>query len=188
MRNSDLINWRNTTPDADSYPAHVAEALDLASDLAASSPGLFYWFRHAEDPDSFDRVRLLEFVAFFGVHTTEEEKAEWRKITDWVRKHQAPYMCKDEVDLRIKNADGHCPLCGGHVGRIGSEPKGDRGYRMSRCGHFKFDYVPDPDESVRHARSWFGGRWPYDQVSRQPLADDNGQPLVRERSSAVSAA
>jgi hypothetical protein len=187
MRNEDLIDWRKTTPAADSYPANIAEALDLASDLAAGSTMNFFWFRHADDQDTFDKVRLLEFVKEFGVHTTDQEKAEWDAVIDWVKSRQTPFMCKAEVELRLQNADGHCPMCGAEIAISAGGPEHKLGHHvMMRCQHFNYTHVDDRDAAVRRPRTWSGARWPWQAFSGRLLAHDDGQPVTEQRSDAAA--
>lgn len=173
MYNFDTFNWRAINPGV-TVPASVADYLDIMCELVRDD--VPYYRDAVQNCDVFDTLRLLNWLRASG-HVSGADEALWKQAHDALLANRSVYMTAAEVDARMNLANGACPLCGYEVS-FSSEPHVHGFAVTSRCGHWRFDYVHNVDEAVRHPKAWSGKRWPYSWDRK--IARDDGSPLVQD--------
>jgi hypothetical protein len=174
MYNFDSFDWRAINPQV-TVPEAVGDYLDIVCELVRDN--VPYYHRAVQKCDVFDTVNVLDWLRDNG-HVGGADETLWKQAHDALLANRNVYMTAAEVEARMKSADGACPFCGFHIS-FSSEPN-ERGlyHAFSRCGHWRFDYVHNVDEALRHPKSWSGKRWPYSWDRK--VARDDGSPLIDE--------
>lgn len=167
MRNIDLLSrWNEHHFIADLSDTTV-ETLNVLAAMAEDRSGWGHYLAFICDKtcDCFD----VSMLARWGV----EEGLCTQTVVDEVMRGRKPYFTAQEVDARMKIADGSCPMCGAEISFSQKGAHAEGMYTViGHCGHFRYNNVHSTDV-VREARAWSGGRWPHWDIR---VADDNGEP------------
>jgi hypothetical protein len=97
-----------------------------------------------------------------------------------VRKHRSTFFCQAEIERRMTDADGACPMCGFEiVFQSGEDSNGYRGMMM-RCQHSGGHVVKpaDIESYLRQPRSWQGRNWPWAYMQGTAIPVKDGEPIV----------
>lgn len=173
MYNFDLFNWRLTNPSVN-ISAACADYLDLVSGLCQDD--VLYYRRTIQKCDVFDVVNMLDWFHDSGLVSSDTDRQLWQASRDAIVSSRRLFMTAEEVESRLKHAEGHCPFCGFRPS-FSSEPDSKGFYHcISHCGHFRFNLVQDIEGCLRRAKTWDGARWPYSWDRQVALAD--GTPLL----------
>lgn len=162
-------------------PEQVA-LLNLTCELAADQIHHFRWsIRSMYTCDHFDPANILRWGLDAGIFQGEE--ALIYKAIDTLE-DRPEFLTAKEVAKRLELADGACPMCGFKITFYGAgRHKPGMSDTAMRCSHFVYDSVHDPEQTVRRAKSWKSGRWPYSWGERD--ADDDGRAIERKSDLAV---
>lgn len=174
MYNDDLFNWRLHTAMGNLSDAQ-ASYIDLVASLAMGDVGYFH-FAGREGCDHFDPAVMLDWVKESGlVDDANLHDGAYKALTAG----RKPFMTKDEIEGRMKVADGHCPFCGTLCSFHDHKDPSGRFYQvMSHCHHLSINAADDPESALRRPSVWQGKRWPYSFAGLEALPD--GTPLRDE--------
>jgi hypothetical protein len=182
MNHRDIeYNWRATMGNAEAVPADVADYLDLVASLVKDDG--FYPTRTAclhtcaiDDP-----IVMLHHVRNEGLCSTLADHRLYDKAVASVRQHRRQFFCDAEVERRMKQADGACPMCGFEPVFHGEDHRGYRG-QMTHCDHNIGHQVKTDDIAayLRRPATWHGSTWPYGHWQGNKLTLADGSPLLPE--------
>jgi len=157
------FNWRATMGNADALPADTADYLDLITSLVEEDGSYNYTTagRHTCAVD--DPLTMLDHVRRTGLCRTLEDYQLYDRTVAAVRLHRSPFFCDAEIERRMKEADGDCPMCGFRLSfQSGPDSQGYLNI-MTQCNHY-FGFrvkAAEQDELLRSAHAWQGKTWPY---------------------------
>lgn len=174
------FNWRATMGNAAALPADVVDYLDLVAGLAADD-GFYQGFtanRHTCAAD--DPIVILDHVRRQGLCSSVADYRLYDKALASVRQHRKPFFCDAEIERRMKEADGNCPMCG--FVTVFHSGEDTQGYRtmMTHCQHNLGHRVKpeDVEAYLRRPSSWQGRTWPYGYMAGNKLTHSSGEPYA----------
>jgi len=157
------FNWRATMGNAANIPADVADYLDLVTGLAQDD-GFYQGFtasHHSCAAD--DPIVILDHVRRQGLCQTIADYRLYDKAVAAVRSNRKVFFDDAEIERRMKQADGSCPMCGFVTAfHSGVDPQGFS-TMMTHCQHNLGHRVKpeDVEAYLRRPSSWQGHTWPY---------------------------
>jgi hypothetical protein len=170
-------NWRATMGNADALSADVAAYLDLAASLAQDD-GFYptmtanYHTCALDDP-----MPMLHYMHRQNLVETIADHRLYDKALAEVRRHRLACYSDAEVERRLAQADGDCPMCGFRIVWHGANSQ-NVSTQMTHCQHNLGHQVPSDgvDAYLRRANSWHGKHWPVAFMQGHRLRASHGDP------------
>ncbi len=177
-------NWRATMGNAEKLSAEVAAYLDLVTSLVQEDGHYPHRTANLHTCAIDDPIVILHHVQREGLCSTPADHRLFDRAVAEVKLHRSQFFCDAEIDRRMKQADGACPMCGFelvfHTGDYGD------GYQpqMTHCQHNLGHRVPagEIDNYLRRPHSWQGRNWPYAWMQGHKITRADGSLLVAEMS------
>ena len=189
MHNRDIsFDWRATmgsSSDNSNVPADIAAYLDLISDLCQDDGSFLYRTANRHSCACDDPIVLLHHVRLNNLCSTPADHRLYDSAVSFVRANKSMYFCDSEIERRMKNADGDCPMCGFRPSFHGEDHTGRR-TMMTRCQHImNYSVEGDTDVFLRQARVWEGKSWPFAWMQGHKItAGVNGEKILQLNGSA----
>jgi hypothetical protein len=119
-----------------------------------------------------DAFVLLDHARRIKLMNSVEDFRDWDATYQCVKAGHVLFYSDAEVDRRLQQADGNCPLCGF---RCEVERGGDsRRAVVRRCHHFISTHTTgDVEKQLKLPRVWSGRHWPYERYSGRKLTGDH---------------
>ncbi len=183
MHNLNSFNWRATISSAAvaTLPADVCDYLDLLSELLQEDGRYLYRTANRHTCAVDDPIVMLHHVRLERICRTPEDHRLFDRAVTLVRAAKPAYFSDSEIERRMKEANGDCPMCGFRPSFHGEDHQGRRSM-MTRCNHINnFSVEGDTDVFLRQARVWQGKNWPYSFMEGRKLTcGEDGKTVLRE--------
>ena len=183
------FDWRSTMGIAArgqnehlTVPADIADFIDLATSLAQDDGCYPHRVANRHSCAIDDPIVILHHMRVSGLCKTAEDHRLFDRSIAFVRGHKPMYFCDAEVERRMTQADGHCPMCGTLPSFTGVDHEGRRSM-ITRCNHImNYSTESEPDELLRRPNVWEGKSWPYAWMQGHKLTVNDR--ILREHGSA----
>lgn len=166
-------------------PSDIAAYLDLVSDLCQDDGYYLYRTANRHTCACDDPMVMLHHVRLSKLCTTPADHRLYDSAVSYVRANKPMYFSDSEIDRRMKNADGDCPMCGTRPSFHGLDHN-NRRTMMTRCQHImNYSVEGDTDAFLRQPRVWEGKSWPYAWMQGHKItAGVNGEKVLQLNGSA----
>lgn len=183
MHNHTAFNWRATiavNAAASTLPADVCDYLDLLTELLEDDGHYLYRTANRHTCAVDDPIVMLHHVRLERLCRTPDDHKLFDRAVNLVRAIKPAYFCDSEIERRMSEADGDCPMCGFRPSFHGVDHEGRRSM-MTRCNHISnFSVEGDTDQFLRQARVWQGKNWPFSFMEgRKITCGENGKTILR---------
>lgn len=183
------FDWRATmglsSTSKTEAPADIAAYLDLVSDLCQDDGSYLYRTANRHSCACDDPIVMLHHVRLNQLCATPADHRLFDKAVSFVRANKPMYFSDSEIERRMKNADGDCPMCGFRPSFNGPDHENRRSM-MTRCNHImNYSVDGDTDAFLRRARVWEGKNWPFAWMQGHKItAGVNGEKVLQLNGSA----
>ncbi len=187
MQNRDIaFDWRATmglssnSNASGNVPADIATYLDLVSDLCQDDGSYLYRTANRHTCACDDPIVMLHHVRLNKLCSTPADHRFFDSAVSYVRANKPMYFRDSEIERRMKNADGDCPMCGFRPVFHGPDANNRRSM-MTHCQHImNYNVDGDTDVFLRQARVWEGKNWPFAWMQGHKItAGVNGEKILQ---------